>query len=270
MSFQEFEHFNTIIRFAGRRPYDSEDKFAKIRYIWHLWCDTLPSFMNPYERVVVDEQLCAYGGRCAFRQHVPKEPEKYGLQFWLLACARTGYVWKIEPYLGKTARDPPDANQRQRVVLDLVVGLQGRTVTMSKRFTSHELGQRLLVHGVTMVGRIGSKELSIPPLLQRKKLPLYQSTFAFTDATTLVSYVGRKYKRTLLQSTKHTTPVVETHGKKVPEILSYYKQTMEDRQQLDKTISQYSCAQKTNRWSKVVFYNMIDISALNAFVIYKE
>lgn len=266
--------FSKIIRFddaAIRQQDGTEDKFAPIRLIWQMWSDLLPMFLNPSDCVIVDEQLCGFRGNCAFRQYMPSKPEKYGLQFWLLACAKTGYVWKIQPYLGKPARIAPDTNQRQRVVLELVGGLNGHNVILNKSFTSYELGQRLLLKQITMVGTIASNEPSIPPkLLMFKKAPLYQSTFAFTNSTALVSYVGKKNNCTLLQSTLHAVPVVETGEKKRPQILSYYKHAMRGINKLDKTIAEYSCKQNTNRWPNIVFSNMIDISALNAFIIYTE
>lgn len=39
---------------------------------------------------------------------------------------------------------------------------------------------------------------------------------------------------------------------------------------VDKMLSCYSCKRKTNRWPMVVFSNIIDISALNALIIFKE
>lgn len=39
---------------------------------------------------------------------------------------------------------------------------------------------------------------------------------------------------------------------------------------VDKMLSCYSCKRKTNRWPLAVFSNMIDISALNALIIFKE
>lgn len=39
---------------------------------------------------------------------------------------------------------------------------------------------------------------------------------------------------------------------------------------VDKMIFCYTCKPKTNRWPMVVFANIIDISALNAYIIFKE
>lgn len=158
---------------------------------------------------------------------MPSKPGKYGIQFWLCVCSDTCYVWKIQPYLGK----PSDASAREqrqgeRVVLDLVEGLKGHNVTMDNFFSSYDLGQKLLSKGITMVGTMRKNKRSIPPkLLQCKKLPLYQSTFAFTGNTALVSYIGRKNKCTILQSTLHKSNEIVSGVKKLPSIIEYYNKT---------------------------------------------
>lgn len=37
---------------------------------------------------------------------------------------------------------------------------------------------------------------------------------------------------------------------------------------LDQLVNTYTCKRKTNRWPMIVFYNMIDIFAYNAFVLW--
>ena len=121
-------------------------------------------------------------------------------------CSETCYVWKIQPYLAKPVdAESAEKGQGVRVVLDLVQGLKGHNITMDNFFSSFDLGQKLLSKGLTMVGTMRKNKRSIPPkLLECKKVPLYQSTFAFTENTTLVSYVGRKNKWPILQSTMHS------------------------------------------------------------------
>ncbi|KAM3924560.1 piggyBac transposable element-derived protein 4-like [Leptodactylus fuscus] len=39
---------------------------------------------------------------------------------------------------------------------------------------------------------------------------------------------------------------------------------------LDQVISTYTCKRKTNRWPMILFYNILDVSAYNAFVLWRE
>lgn len=230
MSQKTFQYITQVIRFDDvlrRREQNSPDKFAPIRNLFEKWTELLPIYYNPSECVTVDEQLLGFRGRCQFRQYMPNKPEKYGIKFWMCVCAETCYVWKIQPYLGKSDDAAPcEKTQGERVVLDLIDGLKGHNVTMDKFFSSYELALKLLEKGITMVGTMRKNKRSIPPkLLECKKIPLYQSSFAFTKAITLVSYVGRKNKCTVLQSSMHHSNDVGAEPKKLPEIIEFYSKT---------------------------------------------
>ncbi|XP_050321369.1 piggyBac transposable element-derived protein 4-like [Bactrocera neohumeralis] len=274
MSERTFLYIHKIIRFDDvltRRGQRNDDKFAPIRNLWEKWSEQLPIFYNPNDCVTVDEQLLGFHGRCKFRQYIPSKPERYGLKFWLLVDSRTCYVWKIQPYLGKGVTGNTERNQGERVVLDLVDGLKGHNVTMDNFFSSHSLGQKLLQKQMTMVGTMRKNKRSIPPkLLNCKKVPRYESTFAFTPDTTLVSYISHKNKCTVVMSTLHHAPNIENESKKLPEIISFYNSTKGGVDTVDKMLSCYSYKRKTNRWTMAVFSNIIDISALNSYILYND
>ncbi|XP_065364356.1 uncharacterized protein LOC135957517 isoform X1 [Calliphora vicina] len=274
MSKKTFQYMNRVIRFddvMSSRQRSSTDKFAPIREIFDKWSELLSDYFNPSECVTIDKQLLGFRGRSKFKQSLPCKTERHGIKFWLLVCSETCYVWKIKPYLGKPVDGLAEKNQGERVVLDLVRGLHGHNITMDNFFSSYELGQKLLSQGLTMVGTMRKNKKSIPPkLLECKNVPLFQSTFAFTENTALVSYIDRKDNCVLLQSTMHVSNDVESDGKKLPKIMKYYNKTKGGADTVDKMLSCYSSKRKTNRWPMAVFANMIDISALNAMIIFKD
>ncbi|XP_066260434.1 piggyBac transposable element-derived protein 4-like [Euwallacea similis] len=204
--------------------------------------EILPKLYNPSENVTVNEQLVAFRGRCPFRQYMPSKPAKYGIKFWVLCDSATSYVWSIQPYTGKEIGSIPERNQGMRVVLDLIVGLKG-TIRKNK------------------------PELP-PEITTTKGRPIYSSSFAFTKETTLVSYIPKKNKSANLLSTFHHRPDVSSRTDKKPVIILDYNKCKGGVDTLDKSVSCYSCRRKTNRWPQVVFSNMLDISAFNAFVLF--
>lgn len=116
MSRKTFEYVNKVIRFdnvLNRRQQTAQDKFAPIRELFEKWSSLLADFYNPSDCVTVDEQLLAFRGRCKFRQYMPAKPAKYGIKFWVLTCAETSYIWKIQPYLGKS-HDATSAEKKSR------------------------------------------------------------------------------------------------------------------------------------------------------------
>lgn len=213
--------------YSSRRQQRSHDKFAPIRTIWDKWVESLPTFYNPHDNVTIDEQLLSFRGRCKFRQYMPSKPAKYGIKLWVLVDSSSKYVWNIQPYLGKAVSGVVEKQQGKRVVLDLVKGLNGHNITVDNFFTSLELSQELLKQKLTIVGTLRLNKKCIPPkLLQCKHFPLFSSSFAFSKDTTLVSYISRKNKCTVLLSTlHHQDNVNHEHAKKLPEIVEYYNYT---------------------------------------------
>ncbi|KRX31322.1 hypothetical protein T06_14533, partial [Trichinella sp. T6] len=55
-----------------------------------------------------------------------------------------------------------------------------------------------------------------------------------------------------------------------PDIILHYNITKGGVDNLDKMTSTYSCQRMTARWPSVIFYNIIDVSAYNAYVLWTE
>ena len=109
----------------------------------------------------------------------------------------------------------------------------------------------------------------------RKHLPIALTTngnceinstlFAFKDSVTILPG-SKKGKLVLLLSTLHQTNEIAQSGKS--EIIGFYNQTKTGVDALDQKVCHYLTYRKTKRWSQAVFYNILDIAAYNAFVLF--
>lgn len=66
----------------------------------------------------------------------------------------------------------------------------------------------------------------------------------------------------------HHDSEVSNRTDKKPVIILDYNKCKGGVDTLDKSVSCYTCRRKTKRWPQVVFSNMVDISAYNAFVLF--
>ncbi|XP_051765771.1 piggyBac transposable element-derived protein 4 isoform X2 [Ctenopharyngodon idella] len=250
---------------------EKHDKLAPVREIWEKWVERLPLMYNPGPNVTVDECLVPFRGRCPFKQYMPSKPSKYGIKIWAACDARSSYAWNMQIYTGKAADRKPEKNQGMRVVLDMTSGLQGHTITCDNFFTSYALGEELLQRKMSMIGTVRSNKPELPPaLLSVKDRPRLSSKFAFTDTHALVSYCPRKNKNVLLMSTFHRDAEISSKDHKKPQIILDYNQTKGGVDTLDKVVATYTCQRKTHRWPMVIFFNMLDVSAYNSFVLWME
>lgn len=71
-------------------------------------------------------------------------------------------------------------------------------------------------------------------------------------------------------STLHRDAAVSSREDKKPDIILDYNKNKGGVDNLDKVTGTYTCKRKTKRWPMVVFYNILDVSAYNAFVVWTE
>ncbi|KAM3926735.1 piggyBac transposable element-derived protein 4-like [Leptodactylus fuscus] len=272
MCLERFHDISRVLRFdskTDRMERRAKDKLAPIRNVWNQWVEILPKLYNSGENVTVDEQLVAFRGRCPFRQYRPSKPAKYGIKIWTLYDRKSSYALNVQVYTGKAPDERPEKNQGMRVVLDLTHGLKGQNVTCDNFFTSYQLGQMLKKKQLTMLGTLRKNKPELPQGILSKR-EVYSSTFYFSGNTTVVSYVPKKTKQVILMSTMHYDNAVSDREDRKPDIILDYNATKGAVDTLDQVISTYTCKRKTNRWPMILFYNILDVSAYNAFVLWRE
>lgn len=275
MTLRRFQNISRVLRFdkkSDRNERRARDKLAPIRDVWNRWECNIQKMYNPGEFTTVDEQLVTFRGRCPFKQYIPSKPGKYGIKIWALCDSQTSFAWSLQVYIGKDRNCKPEKEQGRRVVLDLVKDIQGRNITCDNFFTSHELGIELLKRKITLVGTVRKNKTFLPvEITKLKNKPENYSHFFFDNKnkTTIVGYVPKKNRAVYLLSTLHNNVEINPNTEK-PEIIDFYNKTKSGVDILDQVIRTYTCKRRTNRWPQSLFYNMLDISAYNAFVIFRE
>jgi len=68
--------------------------------------------------------------------------------------------------------------------------------------------------------------------------------------------------------TQHRDNCVVADDKNKPEIITYYNNTKSGVDILDKLVRTYSCKRATARWTVAFFFNLVDIAAYNALVLW--
>lgn len=124
---------------------------------------------------------------------------------------------------------------------------------------------------MTMVGTVRKNKRFLPGnMLPHKNRKQYSTEFAFNKEATLCSYVPKKNKAVVMMSTMHTTVEIEESINAKPEIIKFYNMTKGGVDNMDKLLAEYSVQRRTNRWPLAMFYNMLNIAALAACIIYHE
>ncbi|XDV25949.1 hypothetical protein PO909_029773 [Leuciscus waleckii] len=274
MPLKDFIKLSGVIRFddkATRNERKATDKLAPIRELWDKWLERLPLMYNPGMYVTVDECLIGFRGRCQFRQYMPSKPAKYGLKIWAACDAKSSYSHNMQVYTGKPAGGQREQHLGKRVVLDMVKDLKGHIVTCDNFFTSYALGSELLQRKIRMLGTVRKNRAELPSaLLTVQNRSVHSSLFGFTETHTIVSYSPQKKKNVILMSTVHNNAAVSDREDRKPMMILDYNATKGGVDNLDKIVATYTCARKTARWPMAIFFYILDVSAYNSFVLWRE
>jgi len=272
---QRFEEILSLMRFDDKTTRDTRravDKFAPIRDLWNAFSHQCRTLYSPTAYVTVDEQLLGFRGKCPFRQYIKSKPDKYGIKLWLCSDAQTYYVFNMNPYLGREeSRDNATTHSLgTRVVLGLVepLSLSGRNITCDNLFTNVQLADILYEKKLTLLGTMRKSNRDIPSeFLANRKKEAGSSMFAFSGTKAMVSYVPKRNRAVVLLSTMHNDDKLNETTKK-PDIIMDYNRTKGGVDTVDQLCHKYTTKRSTRRWPMCVFYGMIDIAAVNSFVIF--
>lgn len=275
MSKNRFQEILRFIRFDDgqtRNERLKSDKAAAVSEVFAVLNQGLHKYYKPHECLTVDEQLFAYRGRFKFKQYIPSKPSKYGVKIFWINDSQTAYPLQGIIYKGKQEGAERQTNVGANIVLDLAKPYRGsgRNITADNFFVDLFLAEKLTSWKLTLVGTVRKSKRFLPPLMMPdRKRPRYDTLFAFREGITICSYVPKKYKAVVMLSTMHTGSEIESTEARKPSIVTYYNSTKGGTDTMDAMITRFTCKRKTYRWPLAFFFNMVDIGALAAYVVYK-
>jgi len=87
---------------------------------------------------------------------------------------------------------------------------------------------------------------------------------------TLTVYKCKPNKNVILLSSLHQSVGIASDPKKIPETVAFYNSTKYGVDVVDQMARKYSVKASSRRWPVQVFYNILDLAAINAWILYKE
>ncbi len=220
--------------------------------------------------MTLDEQLLPLKTRCGFIVFMPNKPDKYGLKFWILCEVNSKYVVNIIPYLGAQEK-------AGRGDLPLAEDVITKIVTTSQWinfFTSLSAAMKLKEKKTSIVGTIRKNKRELNNIMVTvQKNSTYNSEFFYHEAsgTALVNYQCKKGKNVCLLSTMHSSPTIDTSSeKKKPAIVLTYNKEKVGVDCFDMMSKQLSTHSPCFRWPVAVWNNILDVAAVNAWIIFKK
>ena len=281
MSRNLFECTMQNVRFDDRqrrRCRLREDRFCLVSEVWDSFVTNCQRCYIPSAELTIDEQLFPCKTRCPFTQYMASKPDKFGLKFWFLVDNNSKYLYNARPYLGRDPTRRAGNDVPHDVCMKLMQPLydMGYNVTTDNFFSSLKLANALAEKNTSIVGTVRRQRREIPDgetLMRQRDLHASEiySTTRNGITTSLTIYKAKRNKIVYLLSTMHPTVSIDTcHSKKLPETIAMYNRTKVGVDVLDQMARYFTCKSGTRRWPMAVFFNILDISCINAWVLYQE
>ena len=175
-------------------------------------------------------------------------------------------------YIRKDAGLARETEQGTRVILDLAEDIDNscHNITCDNFFTNLSLAQKLLQKKLTLIGTMRKSKPELPTEFAVAKGRNVKSTvFGFQLDAMIASYCSKTNRVVNMLSTMHSQPEIENTSDQKPSIILFYNKTKDGVDTLDRMVRSHSTKRKTRRWPLDLFYNVIDVSTINAFIIWQ-
>ena len=228
--------------------------------------------------VSIDDCLVPFKGRSTHLQYIPSKPHKWGIKVWCLSESGTGYVTNWSMYTGKLKPDGSQRTATHRIVIDICDPIldKGRHVYMDNFFTSPALYTELAERQTGACCTLRTNRAGVPQAVKTTDPPLDEVMSQKEDKLLYITWKDKT--RVNILSTIHNSSTYtkklcsrfsENHHRDVdrPKAIGLYSKHMSGVDITDQQVA-YNFLQQW--WKKVVLCNLLEITMVNAKVIYKK
>lgn len=244
---------------------------------------------SPERELSFDEATCVLKDNLHFSVFKPAKPSKSGIKIYQVCEAMSGYLVGFELDTNSSPiTDYADAllGENDCTMETKVLGLmsrcglldKGHHVYMDDCYTSPELFTELELLNTYACGGLKKNRYGLPEAFAKPVLKLKQTETMFRRNEVLLAVKYRDKRDILMLSTIHQATVsvlTKTHSNTninvtKPTCIVDYIAFMEGVNLSDR-INQYgSCLRKTTKWYKKLFFHLLNMCVMNAYVLFKK
>ena len=256
----------------------------KLGRLYKRICQRFTRVYRPHRHISIDEGMVPWRGNLSFRVYNPDKPKKYGMKAYMLCDSENGYVCKFKLYIGKYEKyegTPSGFGHTYDIVMDLTKDFlnRGYHLFMDNYYSSPLLYVNLWERGIGATGTLRPNRKGTPKVMGQARLPEKQKPgdMICMHNRNLLCVRYQDKRSVVLMSTVDDIQPVET-GKlnrndgmpiKKPRILNQYNKFMGGVDRADQMLSYTPFKMRTLKWWKRVWFHILNVAILNAYVIYK-
>lgn len=299
MSLNRFEEIRKNLHFNDNNSQVTDstlltyDKLHKLRPVIEEFGTKFAS-VPMEENLSVDEQLCSTKARHHLKQYMPLKPHKWGYKLYFL-CGTNGYAYNFEIYTG-CENDP-----RKRLPEEIDLGASGNVVVRLCRniprnqnyklyfdnfYNSPQLQYYMAKQGIFSIGtvkrnRVPGCKLTADKEMSKKPRGTSEEYVSLHDKIEISNVSWKDNRNVMFLSTYvGVEPVekIDRYDRKIktkvtidcPSVVKHYNKHMGGVDLLDSLIGRYKITMRSKKWYIRIFYHLLDLSVINAWILYKR
>ncbi|PNF17185.1 hypothetical protein B7P43_G06584 [Cryptotermes secundus] len=256
------------------RQADNYDRLWKIRTIFDTLNDGYEKYYNPSEHLAVDEIIVKFKGRVIFRQYIPKKHKRFGIKIFKL-CDSAGYTYDMKVYLGKDrTRADQEVTATHATVRDLCKRVEGvgHKLYMDNFFSSPDLFDELMTKKISCCGTVRPNRKGLPQDIRNRQLRLKKGDIRVRVRGDMTVLVWKDKRDVYMLTNMHAPPAegnfCDEHRNAIkPAIVADYNMHMGYVDKADRMTNSYSISRRTWKWTKKLFFHLLDLTILNSFIV---
>lgn len=285
MTVNRFEEIRRYLHFVdNNQPQEerSKDRFWKLKTVIDSLHETFHKGQDPEEHMAIDEMMVPFKGHHGAKQYIRSKPKKWGFKMWVRASQK-GYVQCFELYGGKK-HIKTNLSPISETVLRLCHDIHHKNhkLFMDNLFVSIPLIKKLREDGIFALGTV---RLNRVPGVDNELVPVKNLRRGMTSIATsednisvlrwmdnrqvhmASTYAGALPEDTVKRYDRTSKTIVEIPR---PYAIREYNRYMGGVDMADRMIAHYPHGLKSKRWYLRIFFHLINVCVINAWLCYKR
>ena len=262
-------------------PQNNKDKLFKLRPMIDSLNQIFLESSSGTRELSVDESMIKFKGRSTIKQYNPMKPIKRGYKLWCIAD-QNGYIMKFSVYQGKNEtleKEFENTNLGERIVLQLTKPFwnESRLVFFDNYFTTIPLLEKLRTQQTLACGTIRQNRKGMPQNFKKdSEIPRGEFDYRFSTSgigifkwkDNKVVHIGSNYHGNEITSVDRTMKDGSRLSISCPNPIKDYNKYMGGVDHADRLRALYNVDRKSKKWWLRIFWGLLDITFVNAYVIY--
>ncbi|XP_071490416.1 piggyBac transposable element-derived protein 4-like [Diadema antillarum] len=262
-----FLHFNDNEKLVPRGQ-PGFDPLHKTRPLIDMSQPTYLEHFLPGGYLSIDESLAPFKGRISYRQYIPNKPRKWGIKFWMLCDAQTGFCLRWRQYVGAEGQDNGDS-ATEALVKQLTEPFYNtdRVIVMDNYYSSVKLYEDLSRNGLGACGTVRSNRRGLPEEIRRGGREMSAVTWHDVKLVNVLSTVSSNDLKQKQIRSKNAEGGRRTIQK--PATVDVYNRFMNGVDKMDQRMSYYRYPHKKIKGYRVTYHFTMEVALVNAYIAFR-